>query len=135
MRRKRKPVTVPVASMGDIAFLLIIFFILCSNFVRESAVELQPPRAEALAPLKETQVSVSIDKEGVVRLQGAVVSRSKDVEWGVRGLLARRATETGQTVLFKCDENVEKDVFEPVLDAIARGGGIVGALGEKRKAQ
>ena len=34
-RRRKANIIVPLASMGDIAFLLIIFFILTTNFVKE----------------------------------------------------------------------------------------------------
>ena len=37
-RKKRRSVTVPVASMGDIAFLLIIFFLVCSSILSNSEI-------------------------------------------------------------------------------------------------
>ena len=47
MRRKRKKqaISVPTASMGDIAFLLIIFFMVCSKFSQDVAIKLKPPVA------------------------------------------------------------------------------------------
>jgi hypothetical protein len=35
-------------------------------------------------------------------------------------------------VLFKCDQAVDKKVFEPVIEAISKAGGIVAAMGEKK---
>ena len=34
-------------------------------------------------------------------------------------------------VQFKCDASLPKEVFEPVLKAIAEGGGIIEAVGDK----
>ena len=45
-RNKRRKVLVPVASMGDIAFLLIIFFLLASEFARDKDVPIQLPTAQ-----------------------------------------------------------------------------------------
>jgi len=34
-------------------------------------------------------------------------------------------------VVFRCDRAVGREVFEPVLDAITRAGGIIAAVGER----
>lgn len=130
-RVKRRASTIPTASMGDIAFLLIIFFMVCSNFIKEASITLDPPRAEDLAGIEEYPVSVSIDEDGAMYLQGNKIANAEELEWGVRGLIADKATEKGQTVLFKCDASITRDVFESALDAIARGGGIIAAMGDK----
>ena len=44
IRRRKKPnLVLPLSSMGDIAFLLIIFFMLASNFMKTGNVDLQRP--------------------------------------------------------------------------------------------
>ncbi|MBI2192494.1 MAG: biopolymer transporter ExbD [Planctomycetes bacterium] len=130
-RRRRNAVNVPVASMGDIAFLLIIFFMVCSNFIKESSIRLQPPRAADLRALKETPVTVSISAEGEIFLQGQRVPDAQAIEWGVAALIKDKATPEGRTVVFKCDQKMGKEVFEPVLDSIAKAGALVAAMGEE----
>lgn len=116
--------------MGDIAFLLIIFFMVCSNFIKESAIKLQPPKAADLARLEESPVSVALDETGAIFLQGRKLADAEELEWGVRALVADKAGDQGRTVMFKCDRTVSREIFEPVLDAIARGGGLIAALGD-----
>ena len=130
-KRKRAKILVPVASMGDIAFLLIIFFMVCSNFAREAAIELAPPRTAGLEKLEQTPVSVAIDKDGEIYLNGSMVSGASDVESGLRTLFEKRPDAKPPTVLFRCDSAVDKEVFEPVLDAIAGAGGLIAAFGEQ----
>lgn len=132
MRRrvKRKASFIPTASMGDIAFLLIIFFMVCSNFIKEASITLKPPRAEDLAEIEESPVSVSIDEEGAMYLQGSPIRDAEELEWGIRGLIADRVTDKGRTVLFKCDAGLKKNIFEPALDAISAAGGIIAAMGD-----
>ncbi|MBI3987287.1 MAG: biopolymer transporter ExbD [Lentisphaerae bacterium] len=133
MRRRTKKIkpSIPTASMGDIAFLLIIFFMICSHFARDASVRLKPPRAADLASLKESPISVAIDEAGAIYIQGRVVADAEAVESGVAALVKDKAGELGRTVMFKCDASVGRERFEPVLDAIARGGGLIAAMGER----
>ena len=63
-RRRRRTIIVPVVSMGDIAFLLIIFFILCSNIAREAGIAVAPPVSADLDQVDEsTQLFGSIAYE------------------------------------------------------------------------
>lgn len=133
MKKKKKrgvPIRVPVASMGDIAFLLIIFFMVCSRFAQE-AVKVQPPRALDADEMKENQVSVTIDADGRVYFQGREVPGAEAVEWGVRSMVEGKTKEQARMVMFRCDRSVSKHVFEPVIEAIARGGGLIAAIGDK----
>lgn len=131
-RSRRKHPYIPTASMGDIAFLLIIFFMLCSNFVKEASITLTPPRSDDLEKVKETPVSVSVDEQGKIYLQGKEMVDAEAVEWGVAALLSGKTTREDRTVMFKCDQGVTRAVFEPLLNAIASGGGIIAAVGDKK---
>ena len=133
MRRKRNAIIVPVASMGDIAFLLIIFFMLCSNFAKESGINIKKPTVTLLEQLKESRISIAIDDKGDIRLNGEPVDNADAVEALVQKLLVGKTTEEQKVVMFKCDREQDKTVFEPVLDAISKAGGIVAAVGEPRK--
>lgn len=127
--------TVPVANLVDIAILLIIFFMACSHFVTSSSVQLKPPRAENLKSLNEALVVVSVDASGKIFMQGQPVPSADMVETGVAELLKDKVTEEGRTVMFKCDAAVNRDVYEPLLEAIAKGGGLIAAVGEKVKSR
>lgn len=131
-RSRRRNPDIPVASMGDIAFLLIIFFMLCSNFAKEASLKLKPPRSDDLEKVKETLVSVSIDENGKIYLQGKEMFDAEAVEWGVAALISGKAAREGKTVMFKCDQGITRAVFEPVLNAISSGGGIIAAVGDKK---
>lgn len=126
--------TVPVTSMGDIAFLLTIFFMVCSNFAKEAGIQWTAASAPGLRVLQESKISVSIDKDGVVRLQGQVVPDAASVETGVMALMQLRTGPDAKMVMLKCDKGVDKAVFEPVIGALARAGAMIVAVGEERAA-
>ena len=134
MKYRRPPATtieIPVASLGDIAFLLITFFMFCSTFSRTGGGKIAPPEAANIAQIQEGKVMVEIDEDGKIYVQGQPVPGAEAVEGTVSSLIEGATTEQGRTVMFKCDKHLTKQVFEPVLAAIAKAGGTIAALGER----
>ncbi len=131
-RRRKKAISVPTTSMGDIAFLLIIFFMVCSNFVKESGIKVAPPLADDIDSVKNAPLSVVIDENNEIHVNGKPVSSGMAVEAIVESAVEGKTTDDERMVLFKCDRSVAKTVFEPVLEAITRAGGMLVAVGEKR---
>lgn len=138
MKRRKKragPITVPIASMGDIAFLLIIFFMICSNFVREKNIEYTSPKAMDLSAVEESRISVAMDKEGELYLDGKPIADADALKSALEPRLKDKDAMDvkGRSVMFKCDNALLKTDFEPVLEAIVGAGGIVVAVGDKKK--
>ena len=130
--KKRRKIMIPVASMGDIAFLLIIFFMICSEMAKERRLDATLPRSAHVEKNKTgVAARVGIHRNGEMYLDGVRVQSAKDIEWGVRLLLARTVADEQRHVQFTCDAALTRDTFEPVLKAIAEAGGIIEAVGEK----
>jgi biopolymer transport protein ExbD len=129
--KKRRAVSVPIASMGDIAFLLIIFFMVCSEVAKDKNMAVLLPLSEHVKQMKVVVVArIAVDENGEIFFDGTRVDNAKDVEWGVRALLTNTITDDQRHVQFKCDSALPKETFEPVIKAIAAGGGIIEAVGE-----
>jgi biopolymer transport protein ExbD len=131
-RQRRVIPAVPLASMGDIAFLLTIFFILTSNFAKDDTRKIAAPTARELEQLENQSVSVSIDAENAIFFNGRPVAAAATVEAGVAGFLAGKKDPQDRLVVFRCDRGVDKRVFEPVLAAISRAGGVIVAVGDTK---
>ncbi|MFP4158047.1 MAG: ExbD/TolR family protein [Opitutales bacterium] len=129
-KKRRRQVIVPISGIGDLAFLLIMFFMIASSFVRQSHVDLERPEAEDLERLKESAVYVSIDREGRIYLQGVQVPNAEAVEWGVSALIEDAGTEEERTVLLTSDRDLPESVFRPVIVAITEAGARIAAMGE-----
>ena len=114
MKRLKRHVlpVIPTANLVDIAILLIIFYMACSNFVSKSALKVNPPRVPDLAVQKEPLIMVGIDAQGVIYLQGRPVESADAVQAGVAAIIGEKTAEEARTVLFKCDESVRREVFE-----------------------
>jgi biopolymer transport protein ExbD len=130
LRPKHELPIVPTANLVDIAILLIIFYMACSNFLSHSAGRIVPPRAAGLAVQKEPLTVVTVDREGAIQLQGRPVANAAALGDALSGLLRDKTTEEERSVMFKCDASVGREIFAPLIEAIAEAGGVILAVGE-----
>ncbi|MEI8138815.1 MAG: biopolymer transporter ExbD [bacterium] len=131
-RPKHDLPVIPTANLVDIAILLIIFYMACSNFLTATTGKIVPPKAPDLVTVEEPLVIVSIDQEGNVSLQGREAGGVAVLESALTDLLRDKTTDKTRTVMFKCDATVSREVYQPVLDAIVQAGGLILAVGEKQ---
>ncbi len=120
--RRRPRILIPLASMGDIAFLLIIFFILASEVARDAPVQAEIPQSPYVEQLDPYPLTVAIDREGQLFVDGQRVDNAQQVQDMIRARLPVTEDRRQRTVLFKCDANVDRVVYEPVLRAMAEAG-------------
>lgn len=62
--RRRGSVDVPLVSMIDVVFLLLIFFMVTTTFNRETELKIQLPEAKGTERQPEKQLELAIDAEG-----------------------------------------------------------------------
>ncbi len=129
--KKRQKITVPIASMGDIAFLLIIFFMIASNFVKEAHVDLEEATSMDIKNLEECKISVSVDKDAQIYLQGEICDISS-LEQGVTALLE---TTENKTVMLKIDRNLVQKQYGEVLLELSKAGATLALTGIKENPQ
>jgi biopolymer transport protein ExbD len=63
-KRKRFQVQIPLTSLIDIVFLLLIYFLLTTNFMVDEGIKIKLPQAKAAAPQTEEVITVYVDREG-----------------------------------------------------------------------
>ena len=63
-KRKRLQVQIPLTSLIDIVFLLLIYFLLTTNFMVDEGIKIKLPQAKAAAPQTEEVITVYVDQEG-----------------------------------------------------------------------
>ena len=130
-RPKHELPIIPTANLVDIAILLIIFYMACSNFLSTSTGRIVPPKAPDLSKIEEPLVIVSIDQAGTLYLQGQLMSGAAALESAVGELLRDKPDDEARRVMFKCDATVSREVYQPALNAIVQAGGLILAVGEK----
>jgi biopolymer transport protein ExbD len=63
-KRFRYTVTVPLTALIDIVFLLLIYFLLTTNFMVDEGIKIKLPQARAAAPQTEETITVYVDQQG-----------------------------------------------------------------------
>jgi biopolymer transport protein ExbD len=126
-KKNRIPILIPMASMGDIAFLLIIFFLLTSNFIKEGHVKIEQAEAPDIESLEESSVSVSVDEAGEVWLQGSPCS----MDILGRGVEALLANQDNKVVMLKIDRNVPQEKFGEVFLELSKAGAELALVGQE----
>ncbi|MBX2889334.1 MAG: biopolymer transporter ExbD [Saprospiraceae bacterium] len=74
-RRQRVEPEFSLAAMIDVIFLLLMFFMLTSNFVTTNSLQLQLPSSSSSAPIASTPLAVSIRKTGQMYLGNSPIDR------------------------------------------------------------
>lgn len=67
VHRKKKSsyqVQMPLTSLIDIVFLLLIYFLLTTNFMVDEGIKIKLPQAKAAAPQTEEVITVFVDQQG-----------------------------------------------------------------------
>ena len=117
-QRTRYGVQVPLTSLIDIVFLLLIYFLLTTNFMVEQGIDVNLPKAKASAAQKHQEVTVYIDREGCVYL-----GKTKIEFNDLFDRLQERIQETPNgLVVIKADRSVSVDRAVQLMD-MARSAG------------
>jgi biopolymer transport protein ExbD len=104
-----------MASMTDIVFLLLIFFMITSTLVTTNAHDIILPKSKAKT-VKKQDMTVTISKEGVYTVDGVEMARTQ-IE---QVLMAKAIGMEEPVVILRADEKVQHgDVIE-ILDIAYR---------------
>lgn len=119
--RREFSASIPATAMGDIAFLLLIFFVVLARALDDSHLQWRPATARDLDPGGHAAAAVVVDRDrrtflngreiGVAQLAAALEARLSNREPGNR------------SVHLKVDRHVTAMHFEPVIEAISEAGG------------
>lgn len=118
---KRKPrygVQAPLTPLIDIVFLLLIYFLLTTNFMLDEGIDVKLPQAEASKPRKRESVTVCVNADGVVFMGKQVVTLNELFE-KLKGVLSG---SQGKLVVIKADRTVILNKVVAVMDVAKAAG-------------
>ncbi|MGF1717324.1 ExbD/TolR family protein [Photobacterium chitinilyticum] len=125
----REEAQVDLTSMLDIVFIMLIFFIVTSSFVRESGVEVNRPQASNVVSQKDAGIFIAITSANDIYIDKRVV----DVE-RVQATLEHLLLEQPEaSLVIQADEHAYNGTVVKVMDA-AKGAGVkkIALAAEKR---
>lgn len=109
---------IPTASMADITFLLIIFFMVGTVFNVEKGIEMRLPESTIQQDISQENVIISIDTEEKLYLDG------EPIELGEIGKVAldKVTADPERFILVKSDRGVRYRIVIDVLDELLQVG-------------
>ena len=114
-RSTKKSTFIPTSSMGDIAFLLLIFFMVTTIFREESGLPVELPRAEAGEEVNRELVSnVYINRVGQISIDDRLVQVKH-----IRDIMAQKISENPQLIVaFKTDTYADYGTVSDVMEEL-----------------
>ena len=134
MRIKRRTMRadVPSMAMGDIAFNLLIFFVILARAQDDSHLKWIPAEAPNRESAGHSRVSVLVDVKGDLYLNGQQVGVAQ-LAPAIEAILGDKPPGE-RIVLLKVHNETVAQRFEPIIEAISEAGGdLVHIVEDKRK--
>lgn len=110
-RLETQPV-IPMVGMADIAFLLIVFFMLTSTFSKDTGLDISLPSAATIESLPRREISVWVTQQGEVLLDRVPVPPE---ELPIRLAAALQQTSL-KAVTIRGDQEVNYGVIVDIMD-------------------
>ena len=110
-------VEINMSPLIDIAFLLLIFFVVTTVFVDETGVDVQKPRAASAEQLAKRSILIALTEDGQIVYGGRQVSLN-----AVRGLVARELREQEAPVILMGDEHAQMGRLVDLIDECKLAG-------------
>lgn len=67
-KKTRYAIQMPLTSLIDIVFMLLIYFMLTTNFIVDEGIKITLPQAKAGAPQVSQEITVYVDQSGAIFL-------------------------------------------------------------------
>jgi len=117
-QRPRDETELNITPMLDIVFIMLIFFIVTTSFVKESGVSVNSPQASTASDQENVNIFIAITAEGEIWIDRRPVdSRS------VRAIVARlHADKPEGSVIIQSDEDATTRVLVDVMDQVRLAG-------------
>ncbi|MGF1694331.1 biopolymer transporter ExbD [Vibrio lamellibrachiae] len=117
---KQEDAQIDMTSMLDIVFIMLIFFIVTSSFVRESGVEVNRPQASNVVSQKDAGIFVAITSANDIFIDKRLV----DAERVQATLELMLLDKPDASLVIQADERAYNGTVVKVMDA-AKGAGVV----------
>src|SRR4030043_871870 len=118
IERKSRNAEINMAPLIDMGFILLIFFLVTTSFVRESGVEVKRPIASTADAQEKTTLIVAVTEEGMIYIDEKLI----DIR-SVRSVMERFKVENPKgNVVITADKYSLLGVSIEVLDEVRAAG-------------
>jgi len=122
LKKIRKPdIGIPSSSLADMAFILLIFFVVSTTFVRERGLRVNIPRAESIDKIpRANAVTIYVDHAGNISIDDFFV----DIPM-IEGIMNRKLVENFNTITaFRTDTDTQYGVMADIMNQLRRANAL-----------
>lgn len=116
-RLEEQQQAIDLSPLLDVVFILLIFFIVTTVFVKETGVEVDKPQALSTKKLERNIIMLAITNGGDVIYDGSVIGVA-----GVRNTVKGLLGDQSRPVVIQADKLVTTDLLIQVIDESKLGG-------------
>ena len=121
-RKTKLSSEIPTASMPDIIFMLLIFFMVTTTFSSETRLLVNLPEATAvMAETPPAQIEILVTREGKYLINGQALVNSR-IDTLMRGLALESAGDIMLPILLIADAEATHQSVITAMDAIGQSG-------------
>jgi biopolymer transport protein ExbD len=109
---------IDLTPMLDVIFIMLIFFIVTTSFIREAGIEINRPSAETAEREERTNILIAISPEGAIWIDRQQV----DIR-GLRAVVQKlRAEDPQASVIVQADRDARAGLMVEVMDQARLAG-------------
>ena len=108
---------IDLSPLLDVVFILLIFFIVTTVFVKETGVDVKKPQAMSAADLERKSILIAITKDERVMYAGQDIGIA-----GVKPTVSQLLAQQVMPVILQVDENAKTKILVAVMDQAKLAG-------------
>ena len=116
--REEEEASIDMTPMLDIVFIMLIFFIVTTSFVKEAGIEINRPKGANAATVKSANIFIAVRKNGEVWMDKRQVDIER-VSANIERMLAEQPTDT---VVIQADKEAVHGTVVKVMDQVKAAG-------------
>ena len=107
-----------ITPMLDVVFIMLIFFIVTANFIKEPGLEINRPDSETAEVTENAAILIAIGAAGEIYMDGRRIDKRQ-----VKANVVRLLAENPQgSVVIQADEKATADTIMAVMDGAREAG-------------
>jgi len=121
VQRKKRPryqIQAPLTSLIDIVFMLLIYFLLTTNFIVDEGIKVKLPQAKAGAPQTQQEITVYVDKDG----RAFLFNKQMSEEILFKKIKEMIGEQKDRLVVVKADRTVILNKAVKIMDLVKAAG-------------
>ncbi|TSA24898.1 biopolymer transporter ExbD [bacterium] len=121
LRKTKVGSEIPNASMSDIAFLLLIFFMVSTTFVKEKGLKVELPRAQTIQKInRQNAATIYVSRSGLISIDD-FATQVDQIQLVMQSKLAENPSII---TCFRTDKDTEYGIMVDVMNELKRANAL-----------